>query len=157
MMNPCSGFQCLWAQAKALTMADKAPPQDGCHPDLPLLSSRPPCPDLLAVPWICFRAFLLFLRSGTLPPRCPQGNSVSLQVLHKHPLPTVAFLTVQLKMTTYPQHSSPSLFPHHLPTLLLRLLAYGLSALLEHKLHEGRGFALSTAGSLELRSVPSTW
>lgn len=100
---------------------------------------------------------MLFLPSGTLPPTCPQGNRLTPSLVQTSPshggFPDCLIENDNLPTTLIP--FSISLSPSN--AVLLRLLAYGLGALLEHKLHEGRGFALSAAGSRELRSVPSTW
>lgn len=141
---------------KALTEADKALQDQGrfSYPDWLLLCSRPHDPVTLLFSesasghcLCCSSSLGHFLQD--VPRATPSCKSVQTC------LPIVAFLTIQSKMTTYPQHPlSPS--TSSMPSNTVYYFSGLLSCLLEHKLHEGRVFILSTAGSLELRLVLST-
>lgn len=146
----------LRVQAKALTKADKALQDQGyfSHPDWLLLSSRPHDPVTLlfpesasglacAVPPVWVTSFRMSL--GQLLPAS----------LCKHVFPL--WLSWPSEGKWQLTHNIP--YPPWLPQCPSTLYYYFsgfLSCLLEHKLHEGRGFILSTAESLELRLVLST-
>lgn len=153
-INPSSGFQFL-STSHSLYNGWKAP-QDWCPPWLssPLghialssllfleSASGPSCSSSF-----CLGHFLLDVHRAILS----HSKSVC-----KYPLLTAAFPPSRRKwqLTTLIPVSISSILSN---TLLLSILIYSLSLLLEHKLHEGGGFVLSTAGSLELRLVSSMW